>query len=165
MSLTRSAWSVKTVYRNGKKFIHGSCTVAQTASEQQAFTQAITFLDPSKKFGVFANTRASSGLDGSTLPVDILGTAYTVKDYPSMDCVESSSNTILTSNGASSGSQIGGIIKASFMAAVEAAQGFAVYDPKNTAAHAEMPTLYLNLDGAGALAAKTCYWNVIQLVD
>ena len=168
MALTRSNWTVDTVWRNGHRFVRGTCTVAQTASEKQAFTKAITFLDPSKKFGIFANTRGVS-LDGAALPVDVIGTTYTTDDYPSIDVIEESSVAALTHNGlpvsGSSGVVVGGIVKASLIADVKAAQGFVVFDPRNTAAHAELPTIYLNLDGAGALSADTCHWHVIQAID
>lgn len=167
MTLTRSNWVVKTVMRHGKKFVIANCNVAvASAGEKASFTKAITFLDPSKKFGVFANTRGTASIDSSTLPVDIIGTMYTTKEYPSMDVLESSSNAVLTTDGTSAGTVIGGVIKNAFIADVQTAQGFGVYDPKNTASHAEFPTIYLNLDGASALtASKTCYWDVVQLVD
>ena len=172
MGLTRSNWTKKTINRAGKSFLIARCTVTQTTSEKQAFTKAITFLDPARPFKVHANV-TNATLDGTALPVDILGSPYLASDkltlhgssVASMDVVEESSSSIVTHNGstvASSGIVVGGIVKASLAADVKALVGIFEYKPDSTAADITLPTIWLNLDGAGALAAETCHWMVTQ---
>lgn len=169
MGLTRGNWSTSTIERSGKKFLIATCTVTQTTAEKQAFTKAITFLNPARPFKIHANV-TNATLDNATLPVDVLGSPYLASDgktvhgssVASMDCLESSSVTIVTNNGNSSGVQVGGIIKASLIADVQAGVGIVEYKQDSTASHIMMPTIWLNLDGASTLAAETCHWMITQ---
>lgn len=168
MGLTRSNWTTKTIERAGKKFLVAHCTVAATSSEKQAFTKAITFLNPARPFKVTANV-AGTTLDGTSLPVDMLGSPYLQSDgetahgsVASMDCVEKSSATIVTRTGASSTTVVGGIIAASLASSVKNVVKTFEYKPDSTAAHITLPTMWLNLDGAGSLSSATCIWMITQ---
>ena len=161
MALTRGSWTVSTIYRNGKKFLRAECTVTATTAENDAYTKAITFLDPTKKWTAFINT-AGTSLDGTSLPVDIWASAFTTDDYASMDMVGDGASVELTSDGTASGSNIGYILNASIISTVHNTVAVKVYDPMGTAAHGPMPTYFINLDGGSTLAAAACKYVLIQ---
>lgn len=161
MALTRGAWTTRTIQRNGSYFIVGTCSVTATTAENDAYTKAITFLKPDKKWNMHINT-AGTTLDGTSLPVDIWATPYTTKEYASMDMVGDGASVALTTDGTASGSNIGYVLNSAIIATVHNTAAVKVYDPMGTAAHAPSVTYFINLDGAGTLSAAICKYIVFQ---